>query len=58
VSQEFCRDKLIGKLFEAIIGQKSDHQAQQHMLRVISNKLSGNLYRLFKKLQIFIFDIL
>ncbi|CAD6254342.1 unnamed protein product [Miscanthus lutarioriparius] len=46
VSQEFCRDKLIGKLFEAIIGQKSDHHAQQHMLRVISNKLSGNKFLL------------
>jgi len=46
VSQEFCRDKLIGKLFEAIIGQKSDHHAQQHMIRVISNKLSGNKFLL------------
>ena len=46
VSQEFCRDKLIGKLFEAIIGHRSDHHAQQHMLRVISKKLSGNKFLL------------
>jgi hypothetical protein len=46
VSQEFCGEKLVGKLFEAIIGEKSDLQAQQHMLHAISNKLSGKKFLL------------
>jgi len=46
VSQEFCGEKLIGKLFEAIIEEKSDLHAQQHMLRAISNKLSGKKFLL------------
>ncbi|CAL4977293.1 unnamed protein product [Urochloa decumbens] len=39
VSHEFCRDKLIGKLFEAIIERKSDLHTHQHMIRTISEKL-------------------
>ena len=46
VSQEFCGEKLIAKLFEAIIEQKSDLHAQQHMLHAISNKLSGKKFLL------------
>ncbi|CAL4981874.1 unnamed protein product [Urochloa decumbens] len=46
VSQEFDMEKLISKLFEAITQQKSDFHAKQHMLREISNKLSGNKFLL------------
>ncbi|KAG2560874.1 putative disease resistance protein RGA3 [Panicum virgatum] len=46
VSQEFDVDKLIGKLFEAIVGEKSDHHVKQSMLRDISNKLAGKKFLL------------
>ncbi|CAL4989028.1 unnamed protein product [Urochloa decumbens] len=46
ISQEFCMDKLICKLFEAITGRKSDVHAHQHMLCTISNKLSGKRFLL------------
>ncbi|KAG2556415.1 hypothetical protein PVAP13_8NG081201 [Panicum virgatum] len=46
VSQEFDGNKLIGKLFEAIIEEKSDLHVQQKMLREISNKLSGKKFLL------------
>ncbi|KAG2556397.1 hypothetical protein PVAP13_8NG082500 [Panicum virgatum] len=46
VSQEFDVNMLIGKLFEAIIGQKSDLHAQQNMLHEISNKLRGKKFLL------------
>ncbi|KAF8730871.1 hypothetical protein HU200_016742 [Digitaria exilis] len=41
ISQEFCRDKLIGKVFEAITGKKSDGLKNQQIICAISNKLSG-----------------
>ena len=46
VSQEFDVEKLIAKLFEAIFEKKSDLQAQQHMVRAISSKLSGKKFLL------------
>lgn len=46
VSQEFDVENLISKLFEAIVEQKSYLHAQRHMLREISNKLSGNKFLL------------
>ncbi|CAO2148142.1 unnamed protein product [Urochloa humidicola] len=46
ISQEFCIEKLIGKLFEAITGRKSDALAHQHMVCTISNKLSGKRFLL------------
>ncbi|CAN6362570.1 unnamed protein product [Urochloa humidicola] len=46
ISQEFCTEKLIGKVFEAITGLKSDAVAHQHMLCTISNKLSGKRFLL------------
>ncbi|OEL22199.1 putative disease resistance protein RGA3 [Dichanthelium oligosanthes] len=46
VSQEFDVEKLISKLFEAIVEQKSDLHAQRHMLHEISNKLSGKKFLL------------
>ncbi|KAL6658532.1 hypothetical protein ACP70R_004118 [Stipagrostis hirtigluma subsp. patula] len=46
VSQEFDLQQLIGKLFEAIIEKKSDLQAQQLMLREISDKLGGKKFLL------------
>jgi len=41
VSQEFDVNFLISKLFEAIVGEKSDLHVQQNMLRKISNKLAA-----------------
>ncbi|KAF8711259.1 hypothetical protein HU200_029279 [Digitaria exilis] len=41
ISQEFCRDKLIGKVFQAITGQKSDGLKNQQIICAISNKLCG-----------------
>ncbi|TVU26303.1 hypothetical protein EJB05_28842, partial [Eragrostis curvula] len=46
VSQEFDVEKLIDKLFEAIIGQMSKLHTRQHMLHEISNKLSGKKFLL------------
>jgi len=46
VSQEFDVDKPIGKLFEAVIGKKSDLQVEQNMHRKISNKLGGKKFLL------------
>ncbi|CAO2152708.1 unnamed protein product [Urochloa humidicola] len=44
VSQEFDFQKLISKLFEAIIEKKSDLHVQQNMLREISNKINGKKF--------------
>jgi len=44
VSQEFCKDKLIGKLFQAVVEQNSGVHAQEQMLHAISNKLSGRKF--------------
>jgi len=46
VSQEFCKDKLIGKLFEAVVEQNSGVHAQDQMLHAISNKLGGKKFLL------------
>ena len=46
VSQEFDVNKLISKLFEAIVGQKSNLHVQQNMLCEISNKLAGKKFLL------------
>lgn len=46
VSQQFDVENLISKLFEAIVEQKSYLHVQRHMLREISNKLSGKRFLL------------
>ncbi|KAL6875677.1 hypothetical protein ACP4OV_013190 [Aristida adscensionis] len=46
VSQEFHREKLIGKLFEAITKKKSDLQTRQYMIDEISKELNGKKFLL------------
>jgi len=46
VSPEFDVTKLISKLFEAIVGERSDLHVQQNMPREISNKLGGKKFLL------------
>uniref|UniRef100_A0A0E0DPN3 NB-ARC domain-containing protein n=1 Tax=Oryza meridionalis TaxID=40149 RepID=A0A0E0DPN3_9ORYZ len=46
VSREFDVQKLIGKLYETIVGRKSDYQPQQQMVCEISKQLSGNKFLL------------
>uniref|UniRef100_A0A0D9XNL3 NB-ARC domain-containing protein n=1 Tax=Leersia perrieri TaxID=77586 RepID=A0A0D9XNL3_9ORYZ len=44
VSQEFNMEKLIGKLFEAITGNKFDLHSQQHIINVVSDKLRDDAW--------------
>nr|ALO70030.1 NBS-LRR-like resistance protein [Oryza sativa] len=46
VSREFDVQKLIGKLYETIVGRKSDCQPQQQMVREISKQLCCNKFLL------------
>nr|ACE86396.1 rp3-like disease resistance protein [Sorghum bicolor] len=46
VSQEFDVQKLIGKLFETIVGDNSDRHPPQHMVQKISEKLSNKKFLL------------
>lgn len=46
VSQEFDVQKLIGKLFQTIVGDNSDRHPPQHMLQKISEKLSNKKFLL------------
>nr|ACB72454.1 Pc protein A [Sorghum bicolor] len=46
VSQEFDVQKLIGKLFETIVGDNSDCHPPQHMVQKISEKLSNKKFLL------------
>lgn len=46
VSPDFIIEKLIGKLFEAIVEKRSDRHAQQHMINAVSNKLSRKKFLL------------
>ncbi|KAJ1274985.1 hypothetical protein BS78_05G101600 [Paspalum vaginatum] len=46
VSQEFDVPKLIGKLFETIVGENSDCRPHQHMVQEISEKLSNKKFLL------------
>ncbi|CAL4898204.1 unnamed protein product [Urochloa decumbens] len=46
VSREFCVEKIVEKLFEAIADEKPDHLPLQHVSRTISNKLAGKRFLL------------
>ncbi|WVZ53604.1 hypothetical protein U9M48_004519 [Paspalum notatum var. saurae] len=46
VSQEFDVPKLIGKLFETIVGENSDRHPHQHMIQEISKNLSNKKFLL------------
>ncbi|CAD6273247.1 unnamed protein product [Miscanthus lutarioriparius] len=46
VSQEFDVQKLIGKLFQTIVGDNSDRHPPQHMVQKISEKLSNKKFLL------------
>lgn len=46
VSQEFYVQKLIGKLFETIVGENSDRHPHQHMVQKISKELSDKMFLL------------
>ncbi|KAL6653294.1 hypothetical protein ACP70R_008872 [Stipagrostis hirtigluma subsp. patula] len=46
VSQEFDVAKLVEKLFESIVGEKSEHRPLQHMSKTITDKLIGKRFLL------------
>ncbi|CAL4891313.1 unnamed protein product [Urochloa decumbens] len=46
VSREFCVEKIVEKLFEAIADEKPDHLPLQRVSRTISNKLAGKRFLL------------